>query len=240
MDIYSVWLYFEWEGQTLKQFVHAGTYLLIFSILISIALVLYFFWGNLNFYKENNLLKVLSYIWLCQNAVLALSVMMRNYWYVEYFAIAYKRIGVFVFLLLSIFGLYTVFIKIREKKSTFYIFRTNSMALFLTLVITSAVPWDNLIANYNFAHANQSYLHLNYLAQFSDKALPQLDIPSSEIEAFETFQKNNVYTNSNDMTIFEYRSTIDRRKNLFKNKWESKNFLSWNLAEHRAYNKLFR
>ena len=40
-DIYLVWFNFEWDGQTLKQFVHEGTYLLIFSILISIAIVLY-------------------------------------------------------------------------------------------------------------------------------------------------------------------------------------------------------
>jgi len=53
IDIYWVWFNFEWNGQYLKQFVHEGTYLLIFSILLSLILTLYFFRGNLNFLKKN-------------------------------------------------------------------------------------------------------------------------------------------------------------------------------------------
>jgi hypothetical protein len=52
IDIYWVWFNFKWEGQYLKQFVHEGTYLLILSILISIALILFLFRGNHNFYKK--------------------------------------------------------------------------------------------------------------------------------------------------------------------------------------------
>ena len=42
IDLNIVWFNFQWDGYFLKQFVHEGTYLLILSILISIALVLYF------------------------------------------------------------------------------------------------------------------------------------------------------------------------------------------------------
>jgi len=48
LDLKNVWFGFEWNGETLKEFVHEGTYLLILSILISIALVLYYFRKNLN------------------------------------------------------------------------------------------------------------------------------------------------------------------------------------------------
>ena len=58
LDIYWVWFNFEWEGQYLKQFVHEGTYLLILSIFISIALVLFFFRGNMNFYKKKQVVKI--------------------------------------------------------------------------------------------------------------------------------------------------------------------------------------
>jgi len=240
LDIYWVWFNFEWVGQTLKQFVHEGTYLLILSILISIALVLYFFRGNLNFYKRNKFLKLLSYIWLGQNAVLAISVMIRNYWYIEYFALAYKRIGVLIFLALTVYGLYTVLIKIRDKKSAFYLFRTNAIAVFVALVLTSAVPWDSLIAQFNFAHANQSYLHLEYLSKFSDKTLPALDRSAFEMTPIETFQKETFDIDHEDMTYGAYRIKINTRTASFKEKWEAKNILSWNLPEYLAYKSFAR
>jgi len=92
IDIYWVWFNFKWNGQYLKQFVHEGTYLLIFSILLSLVLTLYFFRGNLNFLKKNRWLVLLAKIWLLQNAVLVISVAIRNFRYIHYYALAYKRI----------------------------------------------------------------------------------------------------------------------------------------------------
>ncbi len=240
MDIYWVWFNFEWKGETLKEFVHEGTYLLITSILISMAVILYFFRGKLNFYRNNQTLKVLSYIWLFQNGILALSAGMRNFWYIEYYNLAYKRIGVVVFLLLTLFGLYTIFKKIRYKKSPFYLFRTNALAIFIALVITSVVNWDPFIVKYNFAHADQSYLHLEYLVELSDKTLPYLDRSASEMMLLSELQKKKFRFYDRDMTNEEYLLRIAHRKRQFKDKWESKNLLSWNLAEYRAYRKLFK
>ncbi|MEM7187745.1 MAG: DUF4173 domain-containing protein, partial [Bacteroidota bacterium] len=175
MDMYWVWFNFAWEGQTLKQYVHEGTYMLIFSILISIGVVLFFFRRNLNFYSKNKWLKILSYAWIAQNGILAISVAVRNLRYIEYFSLAYKRIGVVIFLLLVGYGLYTVFRKIRDKKSTYFLFRTNARAAFVILLVASFINWDGVIARYNFAHAPESYLHLSYVSRLSDKALPELD-----------------------------------------------------------------
>ena len=119
IDIYWVWFNFSWDGALLKQFVHEGTYLLILSIIISIIIVLYYFRGNLNFYKNNIWLKRLSYAWIMQNAILAISVGIRNYWYIYYYSLAYKRIAVIVFLILTLYGLYTVYQKVKDKKSAF-------------------------------------------------------------------------------------------------------------------------
>jgi hypothetical protein len=57
LDIKNVWFGFEWDGQTLIEFVHEATYLLILSILISIAIVLLYFRENLNFYSKTPCLK---------------------------------------------------------------------------------------------------------------------------------------------------------------------------------------
>ncbi len=240
IDVHTVWFNFEWEGQTLKQFVHEGTYLLIVSILISISLVLYFFRGNLNFFKQNKLLKYLSYIWLIQNAILTISVAIRNFWYIEHFAMAFKRIGVIIFLCLVLYGLYTVFRKIEQKKSVFYLFKSNAFAIYVVLIITSFINWDSFIARYNFTHANHSYLHLEYLIELSDKALPHLQPLEEELVAIEKFQKKKFTANPSDMSYIEYQLKIKNRKEVFKRKWETKNILSWNLAEYSAYQSLFK
>lgn len=239
-DIYLVWFNFEWDGQTLKQFVHEGTYLLILSILISIAIVLYFFRGNINFYKKNKLLKKLSYLWLFQNAILAISVGFRNYWYIEYFALAYKRIGVILFLILTLYGLYSVFVKIKKSKSGFYLFRTNAWALYIVLVLSSIVNWDSFIAKYNFSHANEAFLHFDYVAHLSNKSLPYLDKSISELNEIEKIQKVKFAYETDFMNANEYYSFIQSKKIAFKKNWESKGFLSWNLPEYVAYNKLFK
>jgi len=239
LDVYWVWFNFSWVGQTLKEFVHVGTYLLIFSILISIAVTLYYFRGNLNFYPKNRLLKLLGYIWLFQNGILVISVAIRTFKYIEYFSLAYKRIGVLIFLALVLYGLYTVVRKIQFKKTTYYLFKSNSLAIFAVLVITSCINWDGVIATYNFKHANSSYLHLDYMSTLSDKTLPILDKPLVDIVDIAKTQQQE-YRYDYTLTPSEYRDIIQNRKQLFKTKWESKNLLSWNLPEYLAYQKLFK
>jgi hypothetical protein len=238
IDIHWVWFNFEWQGQYLKQFVHEGTYLLILSILISVALVLYFFRGNLNFYTRNRLLKYLGYIWMAQNIILAISVAIRNFYYIHHFAFAYKRIGVIIFLFLTIHGLLTVLIKIHRRKHTFYLLRTNALAIYITLVAASLVNWDSIIARYNFEHAGTAFLHLDFMATLSDKTLPHLDKTLPELMAMHTLQKEKFPFEQKYMTPEAYHHAIQTRKTRFIATWESKNILEWNLPEYLAYRKL--
>ncbi|MBI2966434.1 MAG: DUF4173 domain-containing protein [Bacteroidetes bacterium] len=240
MDIRFVWLNFRWEGQYLKQFVYEGTYLLILSILISIAIVLWFFRGNLNFYSGNRWLRYMSYIWITQNLVLALSVGIRNYWYIYYFALAYKRIGVIIFLVLTVYGLFSVFIKVYGKKSVFYLIRTNIVSLLVTLMISAAIDWSTVIARYNFNHAHRSFLHLDYLSTLPDHTLPHLDKSLPELHRIDAIQKYKFPFEQIYMTPENYHNIISERKIKFRKEWESKSFLSWNLPEYLAYRKLKR
>ncbi len=241
-DIHWVWFNFEWEGQYLKQFVHEGTWLLIFSILISITIVLWFFRGNLNFLSSNRTLKILSYIWLLQNVILTVSVSIRNFYYISYFSLAYKRIGVIIFLILTLIGLITVLYKVMHKRSGFWLTRTNAMAWFIVLVTSSAVPWDIFIARYNFAHAGQSFVHLNFLSGISDKALPYLDVPLEQLQAIDKEQEGK-FPFGRERRYMEparYREIIDLRKANFIYRYEGEGWLSWNLPEHLAYKALQR
>ncbi len=238
IDIYWVWFNFKWQGQYLKQFVHEGTYLLILSLLISIGLVLYFYRGNLNFYIKHKFLKYLSYAWLGQNALLAISVFIRNFRYIEYFSLAYKRIGVILFLILVMYGLYTVFLKVQQQKSIAYLLKKNSYFLTCILIIVSCINWDTVIAKYNFKHADSAFLHLDYLATLSDKALPILDKTEAELAAIELIQKEKFTFDGNAMKSNVYKTMINQRKESFYKSWESKNFLSWNFSEYMAYKSL--
>jgi len=238
IDIYWVWINFEWKGEYLRQFVHEGTYMLIFSIILSSFLVLYYFRGNLNFYSKNKFLKVLTYIWLGQNAILAISVAIRNYWYINHFALAYKRVGVVIFLLLVLWGLYSTFRKVYATKTFSYIVKTNIYSLIAILVITSSFNWDLIIAKYNLNHYKTAYIELHFLENFSNATLPYLDMPDSKVEQINKYQKK-LLPNIMPDPIESYLENIKNRKKRFKIKWENKSFLEWNYPEYIAYKKLF-
>ena len=201
--------------------------------------MLYYFRNNLNFYTGNRLLKYLCYVWLIQNSVLAISVAIRNFRYIQYFSLAYKRIGVVLFLILVIYGLYSVLVKVMKSKSSFYLLRRNAYLLYVVLVISSIVNWDKIIVRYNFAHSDNSFLHLNYMATLSDQVLPELEKSLDELKAIDLIQKKKFPFEQRFMTPERYREIIGERRLLFKKKWESKGILSWNLPEYLAYKKIF-
>ena len=132
-----------------SQAVHQGVYALLFSIVCAIALILYFFRGNLNFFKGNERIKSLTYVWIGLNLLLVVITCYKNFTYVEALGLTYKRIGVFVYLLLTLTGLITAYIKVAQRKNFVYLVRTNIATVFVFLVISAAVPWDKAITSYN-------------------------------------------------------------------------------------------
>ena len=242
-DIYTVWIDFTYEGQTLKAFVHQGTYLLIFSIIISMGIVLYFFRNNLNFYKQNSRLKTLTYFWIIQNIVLTGSVFVRCYHYINHFGLAYKRIGVIVFLIAVIVGLIAIYNKVKHTKTVQYLWRINLLSVFILLNSLTFFNWDVIIAKYNIANYKKSYVHLIYLSKLSDSALFALQIPSEKLEYISSVQKEKFTFSSFEHSRLnisgeEYQNRIQSRIDSFKTKWENKHWLSWNYAEYKCYNLL--
>ena len=171
------WLWFGFEpapGFDLAQFVHEGTYVLIFSILLAMGIVLWFFRRNLNFYAPG--LRVLRWgatVWVLQNAVLAVSVGLRNYYYILHSGVAYKRIGVCFFLLLVFFGLATVLLKIWQKRSAYSLVRLNSLAVYAVLLLLAAGNWEVWMTEYNLQPRFRS-VDIGFLLDMPDRALPTL------------------------------------------------------------------
>lgn len=237
LDFWYVWIDFEWDGGFLKQFVHEGTWLLIFSIVISILLVLWFFRGALNFHPKNRLLKNLTILWIAQNIFLALSVGVRNFWYLHYFNLAFKRIFVFAFLILVVYGLVTVILKVNKRKSLRYLMIRNTIATYIVLVGLSFFNWDVIIAKFNVNRAEKAFFHTDFMISLDDSALPVLVMENKMLKV-EQAQKGMFSYHRNYMSLMDYNYELLSRKNEFLKEYSHKHWLSWNFAEYKAYKQL--
>ncbi|MFY0643610.1 MAG: DUF4173 domain-containing protein [Bacteroidia bacterium] len=239
LEIKNEWLGFHWDGEFLKGSVHSGTYVLIFSILISIAITAYFYRRNLNFYPRAKTLHLLTKIWIVLNVLLVVAVAVRNYHYILYFALAYKRIGVYFFLILCVIGLLTLWFKISQKKSSFYLIRVNAIVAYVGLVSLCFFNWDGIIAKYNIAHHDRSFVHVEFLLKLSDKALPHLKLDSAQIQAIEEKQQEAIpFAERGYFNEHNYEHTIDRRITLFKHEFESNSWLDRTISDYWVYEKL--
>ena len=169
------WLWFGFvpkPGFDLTQFVHEGTYVLILSILLAMGIVLWFFRRNLNFYAPGLAwLRWGATVWVLQNAVLAASVGLRNYYYIWNCGLAYKRIGVCLFLLLTFFGLATVLLKIWQRRSAYGLVRLNALASYAVLLLLAAGNWEIWIAQYNLQPRFRS-VDIGFLLDMPARVLP--------------------------------------------------------------------
>lgn len=238
LDLWHVWINFEWNGGFLKQFVHEGTWLLIFSILISIALVLWYLRGNLNFYSNNHWLIKLMKLWLIQNAFLALSVAVRNFWYTHYFNLAYKRIWVFAFLILVLVGLATVFIKVQNNKSLRYLLIQNSLYAYIILVIMSFFNWDLIIARFNLNRSEKAFYHTDFMVGLDSNTLPLLIIDENRIQRISTAQKSIFHYYDNYLPLEQYNTRLLERRKLYLEGYPDLNWLEWNVTDYITYKRL--
>lgn len=172
--------------------VHQGVYALMFSIVCAIALILYFFRGNLNFFEGNKRIKTLTYVWIALNVTLVAITCYKNYAYVEALGLTYKRIGVFVYLLLTLTGLVTAYIKVSEIKNFTYLVRTNIATLFAFLVISAIIPWNKTITWYNLTKIENP--DMGYLIELGDNISPQL---------FEYAQANSQKLSTNEIIVIK-------------------------------------
>ncbi|MFY0629974.1 MAG: DUF4173 domain-containing protein [Flavobacteriaceae bacterium] len=146
--------------------VHNGVNALIFSNVLAILIILYFFRGNLNFFEKNKNLKSLAYVWIFLNVCVVIITGIKNAEYIMSFGFTYKRIGVLFFLIVTSIGLITTFIKVSKIKNLWYLLRKNTQVAFAILIIASTVNWDKIITYYNINNAEQ--IDLNYLIDLSN------------------------------------------------------------------------
>jgi Domain of unknown function (DUF4173) len=219
------------EAGTLRYSVHIGTFVLIFSIGIAMGLLFNYFRSELNFIEKAPTLRFLAYSWIVQNAIMVIAVAMRNYLYISHYGLAYKRIGVIFFLLLVLFGLYTMFLKIKDQRTFTYLFHLNTWAVYGSFMVISMVNWDTFITNYNLHNGDSDKLDAGFLLQeVSDKNLKILYENRSLLPEKIVHHSEGFFYNSSEE---RYTSTLlDQKKAAFEEKIkDNQSFFSWNYPD---------
>ncbi len=228
---FSQWAVFirEWtsmEATELSQNLHATTELLLLSILLAMGVLLFFFRRNLNFFPHNKLLKLSAYTWLIQNGLLALTAIVQDVQYIVAFGMAYYRLWLAFFLLLVIVGLISMYVKIEQKKSIYYLFVTNAWGIYLSFLMIACVNWDVLITRFNIFYAQNEQIDLYFLFHnVSDKNTFLLE----KHKNFILDQRHPYYIATDEVFAEEMRM----RKLRLKNKWNKRSWKSWNWSDER-------
>lgn len=259
IDLSTVWLATQTESATsYASALHDGTGTLIFSIVLAMVIILYFFNGNLNFYRKNKILKLLAIIWIAQNTFLVLSVWLRDYNYIVMYGLTYKRIGVAVFLLLCTIGLVTVYLKVTRQKTFFFLFKANGLAWYLLLFVCGFVNWDVFIVAHNLKNQKAGNIDIDHLSELSDHTLPLLNQnrkllyaslknsqywPSAiDARSSDTTQTDSLTTSLTEQEKAElaFNKRLDGRIKSFKDRYDTTTWLSWNYRDWQTHQYFYR
>ena len=232
------------KGSNYSAELHDGTNALILSIVMAMFVIIYFFSGNLNFYRKNKTIRLLAYLWIAQNIFLVCSVLFRDVNYINAHGLTYKRIGVLVFLLLCTIGLATVYIKVAQQKTLFYLCKVNGFIWYVLLLISGVVNWDVVIVAHNINNRDNITLDLDHLISLSDKTLPLLienkqmlrkylstSIYANTYEIDTTINENRSIETPDYKQIIHFENDLRKRMESFKNEDEQYTWLSWNYRD---------
>lgn len=149
---------------TYADYVHRGVGAVILSILLAIGVISYYFRGLINFDIKSKFIKTLTYLWIIQNIVLVIMTAFKNQLYIDAYSLTYKRIGVYYYLAFAIIGLLLTLYKIYSRKDTWFLFRSNSIVIYVVLILSCAFNWNTIVTRYNLENSQEvDYCYLNTL-----------------------------------------------------------------------------
>jgi hypothetical protein len=160
-------------GSTYSQLVHGGINALIFSIVLVILILVFLFRGQLNF-ESKPALKYLAFSWLFLNSVMVITSLIKNYEYVSHWGLTYKRIGVFIYLILALIGLIFCILKINQQLSAYRLIRKMGFTFLIAFTCLGMVNWNKYIAHHNLTQLETSKIDFDYLASLGAESTPVL------------------------------------------------------------------
>jgi hypothetical protein len=246
LDFNYVWLGGT-EAKTaveLKQYVHEGTYILIVGIVLALVVLQILYKGSLNFTKNTQILRGLSFAWLGQNAMLAVSVWMRNWQYIDHYGLAYKRIGVFIFLALVLYGLWLMYLKINEKRTLFFFISRGAWAIYAVMIAACFINWDIFITKYNLTVTTKtqsvdvpfllnsiSDKNLYLLHEYKDRLIQKMPNKPFNEEEYWASQAPEFPDQVAKVAFLD--DALKQKRANFEAKRNGKTWLSWNYPDYR-------
>lgn len=166
---------------------------LIGSIFLAMMVILFYFKGALNFIRNNKTLLLLSKIWLGLNGILVISAAIQNSIYIDALGLTYKRLGVYLFLILCVVGLFYSYQKIKFQKTNFYLIDKMTWAVFYSLIFFSLFNWGSIITRYNLTKPNVDLYYLENDLRGNEKVL--LDFYKTNPDFYNDEVKRRMYYN---------------------------------------------
>ena len=228
------------EGMTYSDFVHQGTANLIISVILAIVIVIFFFRHRMNFVEKAKTFKTLAIIWMLQNLLVCISTVYRNQLYINEYALTYKRLGVYIWLAIVIFGLVSTIMKVYKKRTNWFLVRANSWSLVSILVVLALFNWDVVITKYNIKHS--SNLDYEYLVDMNYATLPYLlelsvtdkTVSPSSFNDYR-YEENFYYDDSPTFT-----HEVHKRTYKFLEEWQETSWQSWNYSKQKTANTILQ
>lgn len=241
-DINTIW--FEGilpKGTSHSDFVHNGVSLIILSILIATGLIMFLFRKNFRSLKNAQLLKLLVYAWILQNLIMLFSTAARNQIYISDYNLTYRRVGVYVWLLLAAIGLLITFFRVYRERSNWFLIRSNFSVWFGFLVLSSTVNWDLMITRYNLNNKPLKEVDFYYLFSLSESTIPDLLEVSRNKDFHQVNGELRTYANSSayEHHSATFRHLMKRKVRHYLGEYKS-DWQSWDLRDKRIMENLIK
>ncbi len=223
-----------------KDFVHNGVGTLIMSVICAILIILFYFRGRQNFSPANKVIKLLAHVWIIQNVFMIVSTVYRNNMYIGEYGLSYKKIGVYAYLILTMIGLITAYVKIAKIKSNWFLFRSNALIAYALLIIGSLINWDVAITSFNVnkAISEGKKVEKYFLLDLSFKNIPQLINMPSDIKTFDDMQARNYYNRSRGVSYAGFEPGLHKKIFDFMKGMEDQKWQSWSYEKQRVFGEL--
>ncbi len=154
--------------------------------------------------------------------IMLLSVAGKNGMYIETYGLTYKRIGIYVYVLLTLIGLITTAFKIAKIKNGYYLIKYNGWSFLIVLVLATAVNWDQMIVKENNPLTKD--IDVFYLLSLSNQTIPELEKVESKIN---DENKRN-----------QFKILLEKKKRVFMKEHSKTNWKSSSFIDSRTYEKL--
>src|SRR5690606_39339795 len=95
----------------------------------------------------------------------------QNSVYINAMGLTYKRLGVYLFLIICLIGLVYSFLKIHQKRTNFYLIDRMSWTIFYSLIFCSIFNWGNIMTNFNLKKDKVDWNYLTNDLSGNEKTL---------------------------------------------------------------------